>query len=230
MIDLIAAMAFFIAIHLLISGTRVRGMAIARLGERPYMGGFVVLSWIGLIWTGWAFAQARGAPGNQVYWGVDEPRRYVQLALQAIAFFFIVAGLTTRNPGTVRSESLVERPDAVRGMLRITRHPFLWGVAIWASGHLIVNGDLASLVLFGGLLFLALFGTVSIDAKRRAALGPAWEAFTAQTSNLPFAAVLTGRQRLRLGEIGAWRAGLALLVWILLALAHPYLFGVRALP
>jgi uncharacterized membrane protein len=90
----------------------------------------------------------------------------------------------------VRQEGALERPDVVKGMLRITRHPFLWGVAIWASGHLSVNGDRASIVLFGSMLLLALFGTASIDAKRKRALGATWDAFAAQTSNVPFAAIL----------------------------------------
>jgi uncharacterized membrane protein len=115
-------------------------------------------------------------------------------------------------------------------MLRITRHPFLWGVAIWAGGHLLVNGDAASIVLFGAMLILALFGTASIDAKRRRALGAKWDAFAAQTSNIPFAAIAQGRQSLKPGEIGWWRIVLAVGVWAALAWAHPYLFGVRALP
>jgi len=103
-------------------------------------------------------------------------------------------------------------------------------VAIWASGHLMVNGDPASMVLFGTMLVLALFGTASIDAKRRRALGPKWDAFAAQTSNAPFAAIASGRQKLSLGEVGWWRILLAIAVWALLAWAHPFLFGVRALP
>lgn len=230
MTNLMAAMGFFIAIHLLISGTRLRDVLVARLGQGPYTGLFVVLSWIGLIWVGFGFAQARGSADNQVYWGATEPTRYLQAAIQLVAMFLIVAGLSTRNPTAVRSEAAVERPDVVHGILRITRHPFLWGVAVWAVGHLIVNGDLASFVLFGGLLFLALSGTTSIDAKRRRALGPAWDAFARQTSNLPFAAVAARRQRLEPKEIGAWRFGLAVAVWAILAVAHPHLFGVRALP
>ena len=56
-------------------------------------------------------------------------------------------------------------------MMRITRHPFLWGVAVWACGHLLVNGRRPSFILFGSLLVLAIFGTYSIDAKRTRALG-----------------------------------------------------------
>ena len=228
--NLIAAAAFFVLIHLLISGTRLRDVLVLRIGAGPYLGLFVVLSWIGLIWLGWGFATARSEPANEVLWGFAEGARYAQLAIQLLAVLLIVPGLTTPNPTSVRQEGSLSRPDVVKGMLRITRHPFLWGMAVWAAGHLLVNGDIASLILFGSLLVLALFGTASIDAKRRRALGPTYDAFAVQTSNVPFLAILQGRQRLALGEIGWWRIVLAVTIWALLAWAHPYFTGAPALP
>lgn len=230
MLNLLAAAAFFISIHLFVSGTRLRDGLIGRIGQGPYMGLFVLASFAGLGWLGYGFAQARTEPWNAVYWTVGDASRQVQLALQLVAMLLIVPGLTTPNPTSVRQESVLERPDAVQGMLRITRHPFLWGVAIWAFGHLVVNGERASLVLFGSLLLLALFGTASIDAKRKRALGATWDAFAAQTSNVPFAAILSGRQKLSLGEIGWWRILLAVVLWAALAWGHPHMFGVAALP
>jgi uncharacterized membrane protein len=114
-------------------------------------------------------------------------------------------------------------------MLRITRHPFLWGVAIWAVGHILVNGSVAALILFGSMLLLALFGTISIDAKRRRALGANWTAFADQTSNVPFAAILAGRQSLNIGEIGWWRIALAIAVYAGVLFVHPHAFGVSAM-
>jgi uncharacterized membrane protein len=193
------------------------------------MGLFSLASVGGLAWMILAFGRARGE-GQAVYWGVEPVTRHIQLGLMLVAFLFIVIGLTTPNPTSVRQEGVLERPDAVRGMLRVTRHPFLWGVVIWAAGHLMVNGEVASLILFGSLLALALFGTASIDAKRKRALGDTWEAFAAQTSNVPFAAIATGRQTLKVGEIGWWRIALAIALWGLAAWGHPYAFGVPALP
>jgi uncharacterized membrane protein len=230
MTSLLAAAAFFVLLHLLVSGTRLRDALSGAIGEGPYMGLFSLASIGGLAWLGLAFATSRTAAWNLAYWDPTPTTRYVQIVLQLVALLLIVPGLTTPNPTSVRQESALDRPDVVRGMLRITRHPFLWGVAIWAAGHLLVNGERASIVLFGSLLVLALFGTASIDAKRRRALGETWDAFAAQTSNVPFGAILSGGQRLSLGEIGWWRVLLAVAVWAALLYGHPFLFGVPALP
>jgi uncharacterized membrane protein len=80
------------------------------------------------------------------------------------------------------------------------------------------------------MLVLAIFGTASIDAKRKRALGGKWDAFAAQTSNIPFAAILAGRQSLKLSEIGWWRIALAVAIYAALLVGHPYAFGARALP
>jgi uncharacterized membrane protein len=228
MTNLVAAAAFFVLLHLLVSGTRLRGAIAGVIGEGPYMGLFSVASLAGLAWLGFAFAAARGQ--GEVWWGATDVAKYVQLGLTLLAFLLIVPGLTTPNPTSVKQEGALQKPDAVKGMLRITRHPFLWGVAIWAAGHILVNGDAPSLLLFGGLLALAVFGTFSIDAKRKAALGASYEAFTGQTSNLPFAAILAGKQKISLGEIGWWRLLLAVVIWAVLVYVHRMAFGVSPLP
>jgi uncharacterized membrane protein len=228
--NLIAAALFFLLLHLLVSGTRLRDALTGVIGIGPYMGLFALASAAGLTWLGFAFAGALGTPGDRFYWDITPAARDAQIGLQLVAMLLIVPGLATPNPTSVRQEGALDRPDVASGMLRITRHPFLWGVAIWAAGHLIVNGNTASIILFGSMLLLALFGTASIDAKRKRVFGPKWDAFAAQTSNVPFAAIAAGRQRLSLGEIGWWRIALAVAIWALFAWAHPYLFGVRALP
>jgi uncharacterized membrane protein len=151
-----------------------------------------------------------------------------QAVIQFIALMLIVPGLLTPNPTSVGQLGAVEKPAS--GMVRITRHPFLWGVAIWAAGHLLVNGDTPSVILFASVGLLAIAGTASIDLKRKNRLGEAWAAFAGQTSNIPFGAILSGRQSLKLGEIGWWRLALGVLVWAALFHGHGYIFGVSALP
>ncbi|MDZ4051834.1 MAG: NnrU family protein, partial [Phenylobacterium sp.] len=95
MIQLTAAAAFFVLIHLLISGTRVRDVLVSRIGEGAYMGLFSLASVAGLAWMIMAYGQVRGDAANEVYWGVGEATRHIQLLLQFIAIFFVVIGLTT---------------------------------------------------------------------------------------------------------------------------------------
>jgi len=227
MTSLIAAAAFFVLLHLLVSGTALRGALVKVMGEGAYMGLFSLASVAGIVWLSMAYGQAKGT--GEILWDLGQGARHGVVALQLLALLLIVPGLTTPNPTSVRQEGVLDKADAVKGMLRITRHPFLWGVAIWAVGHLLVNGDQPGAILFGSVLALAVLGTFSIDAKRRGALGDKWTAFAAQTGNIPFAAILAGRQKLSIGEIGAWRLLLAVAVWGMLLWAHPLLFGVAPL-
>jgi uncharacterized membrane protein len=229
MIGLAAAAAVFLLIHFVISGTRLRDAIVGVIGQGPYMGLFSLASVAALTWTGFAYGAARHGP-DPVFWAATPATKWIQLGVTLLAFLLAVPGLLTPNPTSVRQEGALDRPDVAKGMVRITRHPFLTGVALWAAGHLLVNGDLASLILFGALLVLSVFGTTSIDAKRRRALGEKWDAFARQTSATPFLAIAQGRQTLNLGEIGWWRIALALAIWAVLVWAHPMLFGVSPLP
>jgi uncharacterized membrane protein len=152
----------------------------------------------------------------------------VAIMLMLPAFLLAVTGLTTSNPTIVGEEGRVARPP--EGIVRVTRHPFLIGVGLWAVVHLIANGDLASFIFFGSLAVTALAGTVSIDAKRRRALGPAWLSFAAQTSIVPFAAIAAGRTRFKPNEIAAWQWVAAIITYSLFLGGHSYIFGVSPLP
>ncbi|HYE47846.1 MAG TPA: NnrU family protein [Caulobacter sp.] len=224
---LLAAAAVFVLMHLLIAGTRLRSVLVGTVGEPAYMGLFSLASLGVIVWLSMAYGAARGT--GPVWWSTPaETGRWVQAGVQLLALLLVVPGLLTSNPTSVKQEGALARP--VTGILRITRHPFLWGVAVWAAGHLAVNGDAPSVVLFASLALLAVSGTWSIDAKRRARFGAEYEAFVAQTSNVPFAAVLQGRQPLKLMEIGWWRLAVAVAVWAGLLYGHGLLFGVSALP
>src|SRR6185312_5953726 len=132
MIMLAAAMAVFMAIHFLISGTPVREGITKRIGEGPYMGLFSLASIAALVWLILAFVGARASPENRAFWGVSHATRDPAILLVFIGFLFAVPGLLTNSPTRVRGDSRVDAADAASGMTRITRHPFLWGVAIWA--------------------------------------------------------------------------------------------------
>ena len=226
MTSLAAACAFFVGIHIVISGSPLRDRIVGRIGERPYLGLFSLLSLGGMVWLTWAYAHTQGA----WLWSPPVALRWAAPPLVLVAFLFVVVGLTTPSPTATGGESRLDLEKPAQGILRVTRHPFLWGVALWAATHTALNGDTASLLLFGSLLLLALLGPLLIDAKRRRAYGPKWERFAAVTSNVPFAAIAAGRNRLHWREIGAWRLVAALAAWAAMLALHPWLFGVPALP
>jgi uncharacterized membrane protein len=221
--NLIAATAFFLAIHLGIAGTTVRDAIVARTGMKAFRAVFAVLSVIGLVWIVRAY---QGAPIVPL-WDSPSWARYVTIGLTFIGLLLVVIGLTTPNPTTANFEPLLKRDDVVRGIVRVTRHPFLWGVALWSVAHLLVNGHLAALVVFGMFLVLTLVGTVSIDAKRKRRYGDQWDRFAAATSNVPFGAIAAGRNRLVPGEIGLWRIAAALAAFAIVFYFHAAWFGAR---
>jgi uncharacterized membrane protein len=154
---------------------------------------------------------------------------WVPLLVMPFALLLLVCGVSTLNPTAVGAPDTLDQTEPVRGILRVTRHPFMWGVALWALAHLVPNGDAAALVLFGTFALLALLGTLLIDHKFRARRGAQWQRFAAASSNVPFAAILAGRQHLVSGEIGWLRVGAALVLYVVLLAVHPWLFGLSAL-
>jgi uncharacterized membrane protein len=227
---LFAAVAVFLGIHLLISGTRVRDAITGTIGEGVYLGLFSLASIAAIAWLAISYNAASISSDNRLLYDLGRGVHDLAIPLVLIAFAIGVPGLLMPNPTSVRQESAATRDDAVRGVLRITRHPFLWGVALWSALHLAVNGDLASVALFGTLLALAILGTFSIDAKRRRKLGAQWEAFAAKTSNIPFAAIFAGRNSFRAREYFDWRFAAALAIFAAAIFAHTRVFSASPFP
>ena len=224
---LIAAAVFFLGIHLLVAGTRVRDAIVRALGEQAYLGVFSLASLGGIVWLAMSYNAVR-AEGSDVLWDLGVGVRHMGTIVIAVAAFFVVSGLLTPNPTSVGQEGAATREAT--GILRITRHPFLWGVALWAAFHMAANGDAGSVVFFGTFLVLSIAGTYSIDAKRARKLSEGWIGFAGRTSNVPFGAILSGRNSLKLGELLTYRQLAALLVFAALLFAHAWLFGVSPFP
>jgi len=215
----LAALAFT-AMHLLISGTALRGVLVARMGEPGFRGLFSLASFFVLGWLIWAYARARvPVPTALAEW------RWLAAVLLFAAFAFIVLGLLTPGPTVVGGEKLLNRENPARGIHRVTRHPFLWGVALWALVHAIYNPQTANLLFFGTFIVVAGAGTFSLDAKRARAFGDAWKRYAALTSNIPFAAIAQGRNTLVLAEIGWFKPGIVVAVFAAFALLHARFFG-----
>lgn len=230
---LVAAAVVFLAIHFLVSGTRLRDAITGTIGEGAYLGLFSLASVGAIVWLAMSYNASSAAPGSAsdpILYSPGVAVRHLALPIVLLAFLIGVPGLLTPNPTSVRQEGAASKDETVRGILRVTRHPFLWGVAIWSAFHLAANGDEASVVLFGTFLLTAVLGTFSIDAKRRRKLGAAWNGFAGRTSNIPFAAIVSGRNSFQAREYFDWRFFATILVFSAILVSHARMFGVSPFP
>jgi uncharacterized membrane protein len=223
---LILGAVVFAAVHLLIAGTPVRAALVGAIGDMPYQGVFSLLSIIGLV----VMIYGYGGAQPELLWSVPVALDPLFGAIILIAFIFIVAGLTVKNPtlmgGMMGGDDALSKGDAAIGFLRITRHPMMWGITIWSAVHLIKNGDSRSLILFGTLLVVALVGPTQIDKRRAASMGESWDKFAAVTSNVPFGAIVQGRNSFNFGELGLWRIALGAALFAAMFYFHPQITGV----
>jgi uncharacterized membrane protein len=218
---LIAGIAFC-GSHILLSSTRLRGSLREQLGERGFL---AVYSLTALVTFAWFVVAYSHAP-TVILWPSQRSTTLAPVLVMPLATILLVAGYSTPNPTAVGMERSARADDPAPGILRVTRHPVMWAIGLWAISHVIANGDLRSLLFFGAFAALALGGTVLIDRKKRLALGSNWSRLAEVTSNLPFAALVMGRTRLRWRDISVLRIAAGLLLYAVLYLAHPMITGV----
>jgi uncharacterized membrane protein len=216
----------FLGTHFGLSSTSLRRTLVARLGERGFLAIFSLFALVTLSYLIWLYGEL---PRYDYFW-LPSPELYlVPKIVMPIALILAVGGFMVPNPTNVGAEKLLTQPaegDIARGVTRITRHPFQWGVVLWASSHLIANGDSISVMFFATFLLLSGFGTVLMDRKKSATLGDDWISYRDQTSNLPFAAIFSGRNRLVVSEL--WLpVAVGLAVYVLLFWGHAWVAGVR---
>lgn len=224
--SLTLAVAVFVGGHFILSSLTVRRPLAGALGENAFRGLYSLVALASLVWV---IAAYREAPYVEL-WPVGVELLHLPLLLMPLACALVVAGLSTRSITMVGGEAMVGDPDPVNGITTITRHPFLWGVALWALSHLAANGDMAGLVLFGGMTVLALGGMVHIDYRRSITLGSDWGPIAMTTSAIPFLAALQGRRSIDWRGIGWPRLFAGLALYVALPFLHPWIAGVPIAP
>lgn len=215
--QLLLATLVFLATHF-VPSTPLRGALTSRIGERAYLGLYVLVSFLTIGWMVFAYNRA---PVEPLWAGL----RLLPAIVMPFSFILLVGGVLTRNPTAVGQQNALEAEEPARAMLRITRHPVQWGILLWAAAHLLARGDLKSAIFFGGFLLLSALGTVLIDRRKASALGANWERFARATSNVPFVAIAQGRNKLDFGEIGVRKVAIGLALYVAFLALHPWLFG-----
>ncbi|MGE0741520.1 MAG: NnrU family protein [Hyphomonadaceae bacterium] len=228
----VLALAGFALIHVGVSATGLRAALVGRIGEGPYRGLFSLASLALLAAMIYFYGEVRADPFdplNAPMWASPAwlawPARVLALAGVTLA----VAGLLTPGPTFIGFEKkALATPEPAHGVLRLTRNPFLWGISLWAAGHLLANGERVAVMLFGVLGLMVILGSRSIDRKAQARDPEGWARFEAVSSNIPFAAIVQGRNRLAVGEMW-WRLLVGLAAAFAIAWAHAAAFGAPAL-
>jgi len=212
------AMGAFLLSHAVPVRPPVKPWAVARLGPRGFTLAYSALS---LAVLAWLIAAAGRAPFVPL-WDWAPWRNHVALAVMLPVCLILALAVGRPNPfsfgGAHDDRFDPERP----GVVGLTRHPLLAALALWAGAHVLANGDLAHVLLFGVFAGFAVAGRGLIDRRKRRALGPDWERLRGAMAARARTFVLDRDAGLRLAAGAALYGALILL--------HPVLFGVSPLP
>ena len=153
MTTLLLGLLIFHGIHLMPTGPGLRQSVRERFGANTYLIAFSLLSLVGLVLIAMGYGEARGlARANPQLWIPPTWTKHIALTLMLPAMILLVAAYV---PSRIRTA---------------VGHPMLTSIKLWALAHLLVRGDLASLLLFGSFLAYGVYDRISV--QRRVALGP----------------------------------------------------------
>lgn len=150
---LIFGLALFLGVHLLTTQRQVRGVLFARLGEGGYKALYSLVALIGIVLIARGFSIYRATEWTDI-WYPPKAFRHITLALMLPSIILVVAAY-------------------IRGRIYTTvKHPMLAGVKLWAVAHLLANGDLGSIILFGSVLAWAVYDRISLKYRQDEASPP----------------------------------------------------------
>lgn len=207
-LTLAAASLLFVGSHFLMSHP-LRAILVRRLGANGFMAAHSAISLLSFVWMIIAFGRAPKADG---LWPVGDVV-WILASLTTLVAAVLFAGSFIRNP------SLPGMPDALAaqtpaGVFKATRHPMMWGFALWGAGHILVAPRIDNFIFAGSLVFLALVGSKAQENKKTKLMGGQWATWLRRTHFFVRPAAL-----FRVG-IGPWVAGT--LIWAVATWAHPY--------
>lgn len=143
---MIAGLAVFLGTHVFTTRREARAALIARLGEGPYKLLYSLVAALGLVLIGYGYGDYRANDWIAVW----EPPAWTRHVAVLLMWPAVIAILAAYLPGRIKAT---------------LKHPMLVGVKLWAFAHLIANGDLGSIILFGSILAWAVFDRIAV--KRR---------------------------------------------------------------
>ena len=213
-INLVAANAAFVGTHFLMSHP-LRKPMVEALGNIGFQIAYSLVSLATLAWIYFAFKAAPASDlvgTGQIGWVIA-----TLITLPAMVLF---AGSMVGNPAMPTPKADEQARAGPKGVFHVTRHPMMWGFALWALSHIVLWWSVRTLVTALAIGILALVGSKLQDAKKREQMGEAWEAWEAQTSFWPR---LSG-----FAKAGALPWTLGLIFFIFFSWLHMPLGGIPA--
>lgn len=229
-IEFISAGLLFLASHRLPTIVSVRKQLVGVVGERGFLCAYSVLS---LILLAWLIAASGRAPFVAL-WGPAPWHAWVAIIAMPAACLLVAFSIGTPNPlsfgGGDERRFDPQRPGAVG----FARHGLLSALAVWSVVHLIANGNVAHVVLFGLFALFSGYGMLLIDKRKQRQLGmKRWRELAHATSLWPGQSLVTGRWQPHLWPIGAdtvKRLAAAVALYVCALWMHESLIGMNPLP
>lgn len=218
------ALTAFLAAHVIPSRPLLRGMLIARMGQAGYIAAYSLLS-LALLW--WLIVAAGNAP-RVMLWDLGRAARWLVNLAMPVAVGLGTFAIGAPNPLSFGGRAMGFDPDRP-GSAGITRHPLPWALLIWASAHLLANGEVAHVILFAIFAGFSVLGMIAIDARNRRRLGA--EAFARLSARAPLMPLTQGWPRGWGGVTGiTLRLAIAMTLWIGLYHLHGPVIGLPPSP
>lgn len=211
-ITLIAANVAFVGTHFAMSHP-LRAPMVKALGAGGFQGVYTVVSFATLAWVYFAFTAAPPAdlPGSgEVGW--------IAATIITLPAMILLAGSFMGNPALPTPMAETQARAEPKGVFKVTRHPMMWGIGLWAASHIVLFWSTRTLVTALAMGVLALVGAKFQDAKKEVLMGAAWAEWESKTSYWPRWGALPGVGAVPLiagtmmwlagSYIHLWRAGI----------------------
>ena len=210
---LVWASLAFVGSHFVLSHP-LRAPLVRRLGEKGFLG---LYSLVALGTFAWMILAFRRTPYAAMAWNGQADWLWLLSSLITVVALVLFLGSLNGNPAFPGVELPAGGVPPPRGVYRITRHPMMWGFALWAVAHIIVAPTGRTIVFAGAILVLALVGSALQDRKKRRMAGAVWGKWQGETSFVPrFDRLGAAGWKLWLGALVAW----LVLTWLHIALAY----------
>jgi len=178
-ITLIAANIAFVGTHFAMSHP-LRAPMVKALGAGGFQGAYTVVSFVTLAWVYFAFTAAPPAdlPGSG-------DAGWIAATIITLPAMILLAGSLVGNPALPTPMAEAQARAEPKGVMRVTRHPMMWGIGLWAASHIILFWSIRTMVTALAMGILALVGAKLQDAKKEALMGESWAEWERRTSYWP---------------------------------------------